>query len=312
MEDIANFENELSRTDEAADNKVLTQKPKRGRKMTMTTKDTDAMCTTIEESTTILSDNAQMSLSAKKKKRGRKSVTNQSRPDSSSNKGDSTNVVTASTSDEDEECSFANCIRPTGKNKIQTFIEIDKSICQIVFYIHWLTFISFFFCQFQKGREVDWVQCDGGCNEWFHMLCVGLVKSQMKPDDEFICKKCKSKKTTNSDKTGPNNTSSTTTTTTTTTTTNSAKKLKSQALSSNSNTATANGNSVTKKRLTRSKEEATRDKTTSNNTPIITNINENSADNSKENELRPNNSTKSEKTDKSDSPSRPKVTEKSN
>lgn len=117
MEDIANFENELSRTDEAADvhNKLLTQKPKRGRKMTMTTKDTDAMCTTIEESTTILSDNAQLSLSAKKKKRGRKSVTNQSRLESNSNKGDSSNVVTASTSDEDEECSFANCIRPTGK-----------------------------------------------------------------------------------------------------------------------------------------------------------------------------------------------------
>lgn len=41
------------------------------------------------------------------------------------------------------------------------------------------------------GREVDWVQCDGGCNEWFHMLCVGLVKSQVKADDEFVCKKCK-------------------------------------------------------------------------------------------------------------------------
>lgn len=115
MEDIANFENELSRNDESTDanNKTPAQKPKRGRKMTMTTKDIDAMCTTIEESTTILSDNAQLSLSAKKKKRGRKSVTNQTRQDSNS-KDDAANVVTASTSDEDEECSFANCIRPTG------------------------------------------------------------------------------------------------------------------------------------------------------------------------------------------------------
>lgn len=106
----------MSLTDEATDanDKIPTQKPKRGRKMTMTTKDTDAMCTTIEESTTILSDNVQLSLSAKKKKRGRKNVANQSRPDSDT-KRDSTNVVTASTSDEDEECSFANCIRPTGK-----------------------------------------------------------------------------------------------------------------------------------------------------------------------------------------------------
>lgn len=114
MEDIANFEHELSQHEASdANSKTPVQKPKRGRKMTMTTKDTDAMCTTIEESTTILSDNAQLSLSAKKKKRGRKSVTNQSRQDNS--KDDAANIVTASTSDEDEECSFANCIRPTGK-----------------------------------------------------------------------------------------------------------------------------------------------------------------------------------------------------
>lgn len=118
MEDIANFENELSRNDEIADlnSKTPAQKPKRGRKMTMTTKDTDAMCTTIEESTTIINDNAQLSLSAKKKKRGRKSITNQSKPEINS-KDDIRNVVTASTSDEDEECSFASCIRPTGKNQ---------------------------------------------------------------------------------------------------------------------------------------------------------------------------------------------------
>lgn len=116
IEDIGlTFENEIHLTDDTTDgnDKVTTQKPKRGRKMTMTTKDTDAMCTTIEESTTILSDTVQLSASAKKKKRGRKNVSNQSRPDSNT-KGDSTNVVTASTSDEDEECSFANCIRPTG------------------------------------------------------------------------------------------------------------------------------------------------------------------------------------------------------
>lgn len=125
MEDIANFENELSRNDDVSDanNKAPAQKPKRGRKMTMTTKDTDAMCTTIEESMTILSDNAQLTLSAKKKKRGRKSVTNQSRE--SNSKDDAGNVVTASTSDEDEECSFTNCIRPTGK--YQCFGSIGES-----------------------------------------------------------------------------------------------------------------------------------------------------------------------------------------
>lgn len=41
------------------------------------------------------------------------------------------------------------------------------------------------------GREVDWVQCDGGCNKWYHMYCVGLVKNQIKADEDFVCKKCK-------------------------------------------------------------------------------------------------------------------------
>lgn len=56
--------------------------------------------------------------------------------------------------DEDEECEAKNCIRP-------------------------------------GGREVDWVQCDGDCNKWFHMFCVGLSKSQIKPDDDFVCNICK-------------------------------------------------------------------------------------------------------------------------
>lgn len=145
------------------------------------------------------------------------------------------------------------------------------------------------------GREVDWVQCDGGCNEWFHMLCVGLVKSQMKPDDEFICKKCKSKKPTNS------------TTGNSTTASGTSKKLKSQ-INFNSTTAPPNGNGLAgaKKRFTRSKEDATRDKTIS--TTTVSHANENSIDNSKENEPRPNNSTKSDS--QSITTSRPK--EKSN
>lgn len=152
---------------------------------------------------------------------------------------------------------------------------------------------------------MDWVQCDGGCNEWFHMLCVGLVKSQMKPDDEFICKKCKNKKispatTTASSAAAANNS----------TTASASKKLKSQTVNGNSSSGTAaNGNGTTgaKKRLTRSKEEGNRDKST------VTHTNENSVDNSKENEPRPNNSTKSDKSDsQSISTSRPKVTEKTN
>ncbi|XP_017023940.1 lysine-specific demethylase 5 [Drosophila kikkawai] len=45
-------------------------------------------------------------------------------------------------------------------------------------------------CHKPTGREVDWVQCDGGCNEWFHMYCVGLIRSQIKADDDYICIRC--------------------------------------------------------------------------------------------------------------------------
>lgn len=38
--------------------------------------------------------------------------------------------------------------------------------------------------------EVDWVQCDV-CNKWYHMFCVGLSKNQIKPDDDYVCRKCK-------------------------------------------------------------------------------------------------------------------------
>lgn len=146
------------------------------------------------------------------------------------------------------------------------------------------------------GREVDWVQCDGGCNEWFHMLCVGLIKSQMKPEDEFICKKCKSKKPTNSTAAAANSTSSSST----------SKKTKTQINYNNTATANGNGTTETKKRFTRSKEEAMRDKAISST--AASHANENSIDSSKENEPRPNVSPKRES--QSINASRPK--EKSN
>lgn len=129
-----------------------------------------------------------------------------------------------------------------------------------------------------KGREVDWVQCDGGCNKWFHMLCVGLVKSQMKLEDEFICEDCKGKRSTR--------------TTGNTIAGNASRRLKSQTQNgSGSTTATANGNgngtAGSNKRLTRSKEEGSREK--GNSSKSI----DSSVDISKINESKPNNNTKS-------------------
>lgn len=45
-------------------------------------------------------------------------------------------------------------------------------------------------CRRPEGDEVDWVQCDGGCEQWFHMDCVGLGKTDLAEDEDYICKKC--------------------------------------------------------------------------------------------------------------------------
>lgn len=131
----------MSRADEIDAVSKPAQKPKRGRKMQMTTKDNDAMCTTIEESTTILSENSQSPLNENwqkqqsdqssrkssnlskklldnknnKKRVPRKSGTNSSRQESKGEKCENKNSQTTSASDEDEECSANNCARPQGK-----------------------------------------------------------------------------------------------------------------------------------------------------------------------------------------------------
>ena len=40
------------------------------------------------------------------------------------------------------------------------------------------------------GSEVHWVQCDGVCEKWFHLLCIGLRKQDIKEEDDYHCKNC--------------------------------------------------------------------------------------------------------------------------
>lgn len=37
--------------------------------------------------------------------------------------------------------------------------------------------------------QVDWVQCDGSCNQWFHQVCVG-VSAEMAEKEDYICVGC--------------------------------------------------------------------------------------------------------------------------
>lgn len=47
-------------------------------------------------------------------------------------------------------------------------------------------------CQRPCKDKVDWVQCDGGCDEWFHQVCVG-VSCEMAENEDYICSACQRK-----------------------------------------------------------------------------------------------------------------------
>ncbi|XP_077565840.1 lysine-specific demethylase 5A [Stigmatopora nigra] len=49
-------------------------------------------------------------------------------------------------------------------------------------------------CQRPCKDKVDWVQCDGGCDEWFHQVCVG-VSCEMAENEDYICVDCTLKAT---------------------------------------------------------------------------------------------------------------------
>jgi len=42
--------------------------------------------------------------------------------------------------------------------------------------------------------EVNWVQCDR-CEEWFHLLCVGLAEDEVSEEEEYECFNCKQQRT---------------------------------------------------------------------------------------------------------------------
>ncbi|XP_053310212.1 lysine-specific demethylase 5B [Spea bombifrons] len=44
-------------------------------------------------------------------------------------------------------------------------------------------------CIEPEGDEVDWVQCDGSCNRWFHQVCVGLSAETAEKED-YMCTRC--------------------------------------------------------------------------------------------------------------------------
>ncbi|CAH2221564.1 lysine-specific demethylase 5B [Pelobates cultripes] len=47
-------------------------------------------------------------------------------------------------------------------------------------------------CFEPEGDEVDWVQCDGSCNRWFHQVCVGISAETAERED-YMCACCNEK-----------------------------------------------------------------------------------------------------------------------
>ncbi|XP_029007426.1 lysine (K)-specific demethylase 5Ba [Betta splendens] len=44
-------------------------------------------------------------------------------------------------------------------------------------------------CREPEGDEVNWVQCDGSCNQWFHQICVGISAERAERED-YVCISC--------------------------------------------------------------------------------------------------------------------------
>ncbi|XP_060765953.1 lysine (K)-specific demethylase 5Ba isoform X2 [Neoarius graeffei] len=65
----------------------------------------------------------------------------------------------------------------SGFSSDSPFSEEDWSVC------------SAKLCQQPEGNEVNWVQCDGNCNQWFHQICVGVSAEQAENED-YICINC--------------------------------------------------------------------------------------------------------------------------
>ncbi|XP_076276910.1 lysine demethylase 5 isoform X1 [Lasioglossum baleicum] len=87
-------------------------------------------------------------------KRGPRKMKRKEGDDVPKKRGGNRKKTKQDTSDEEDDCAAVNCLRPS-------------------------------------GREVDWVQCDGGCEGWFHMHCVGLDRTEIAEEDDYICSNCK-------------------------------------------------------------------------------------------------------------------------
>lgn len=98
--------------------------------------------------------------------------------------------------DENAVCASKNCQRPC-KDKVSedlyiyVIVELNSGALNDSS-LFGLLIISVFICVSLCALQVDWVQCDGGCDEWFHQVCVG-VSCEMAENEDYICMACSRK-----------------------------------------------------------------------------------------------------------------------
>ena len=46
-------------------------------------------------------------------------------------------------------------------------------------------------CIDPPDTKINWVQCDGGCDQWFHMHCIGLTPEDVNEDEDYVCRRCR-------------------------------------------------------------------------------------------------------------------------
>lgn len=86
-------------------------------------------------------------------------------------------------SDSDENCAAKKCLKPIGKEVSNNSLFHVTYFCPFRFTVD-CSFVDYVLFQ------VDWVQCDGGCEKWYHFKCLGIDKKDIREDEDFICDGC--------------------------------------------------------------------------------------------------------------------------
>uniref|UniRef100_A0AAV2M9W8 PHD-type domain-containing protein n=1 Tax=Knipowitschia caucasica TaxID=637954 RepID=A0AAV2M9W8_KNICA len=76
-----------------------------------------------------------------------------------------------------EQSRRSSCSPPHTSDPAESESEEDFSLCAAAW------------CREPEGDEVNWVQCDGSCNQWFHQVCVGLSAERAETED-YVCISC--------------------------------------------------------------------------------------------------------------------------